>query len=154
MDVMKKTNLIILFTFFTVIGFTQSMRPGYDKQLADSLGADQYGMKMYAFVILKTGTVVLEDKTLRDSIFHAHLNNIVSLVEAGKLIVSGPLFENEKQYEGIFIFNASMKETTELLKTDPAIQAGLLNTEIYNWYGSAALPMYLKYHDKVQMTDF
>ncbi len=151
---MKKTNLIILFMFFTLIGFTQSVRPGYDKQLADSLGADQYGMKMYALVILKTGDAVIHDQVQRDSIFKAHLNNIVSLVEAGKLIVSGPLFENEKQYEGIFIFNASMKETAELLKTDPAIQAGLLNTELYNWYGSAALPLYLKYHDKVQKVDF
>ena len=27
----------------------------YDKALADSLGGDDYGMKMYTFVILKNG---------------------------------------------------------------------------------------------------
>lgn len=151
---MKKTTLSILMMYFTLLGFAQSVRPGYDQHLADSLGADQYGMKMYVLVILKTGDAVINDQVQRDSIFKAHLNNIVRLVEAGKLIVSGPLFENEKQYEGIFIFNTTMKETTELLNTDPAIRAGLLNTELYNWYGSAALPLYLKYHDKVQKVDF
>ena len=151
---MKKTTLSILLMYCSLLGFTQSVRSGYDQHLADSLGADQYGMKMYVLVILKSGNAVITDQAQRDNIFKAHLNNIVSLVEAGKLIVSGPLFENEKQYEGIFIFNTKMQETAELLKTDPAIQAGLLDTELYNWYGSAALPLYLKYHDKVQKVDF
>lgn len=151
---MKKTSLIILFMLFTLIGFTQSVRPGYDKHLADSLGADDYGMKMYSFVLLKTGKAEMKDEKMRDSIFIAHLQNIGRLVELGKLIVSGPMMENEHQYEGIFIFTTSLEETKVLLKTDPAVQAGLLETEIYNWYGSAALPLYLKYHDKLQKIDF
>jgi len=33
----------------------QTNNPNYDKALADSLGADDYGMKSYVFVILKSG---------------------------------------------------------------------------------------------------
>jgi uncharacterized protein len=40
------------------------------------------------------------------------------------------------------------------LETDPAIRTGILNAELYQWYGSAALPMYLKFHQNVQKTSF
>ena len=38
--------------------------------------------------------------------------------------------------------------------TDPAIEAGILDYEIFDWYGSAALPEYLKIHEKIQKTSF
>ncbi len=38
--------------------------------------------------------------------------------------------------------------------TDPAVKAGLLDAELYQSYGSAALPLYLPFHDKVKKTDF
>lgn len=36
-----------------------------------------------------------------------------------------------------------------VLQTDPAIKAGLLDMELYNWYGSAALSEYLPFFDKI-----
>jgi len=48
----------------------------YNKQLADSLGADDYGMKIYVLVILKTGKAKIEDKQKADSLFLGHLQNI------------------------------------------------------------------------------
>jgi hypothetical protein len=48
----------------------------------------------------------------------------------------------------------SILEAEALLKTDPAIENGLLEPEIYEWYGSAALPEYLKYVDKATKKKF
>ncbi|MEO8086682.1 MAG: hypothetical protein ABI763_07680 [Bacteroidota bacterium] len=48
----------------------------------------------------------------------------------------------------------TIEEANELLKTDPAIFAKLLDIELYQWYGSAALPVYLPYHDKIRKERF
>lgn len=125
--------------------------PNYDKSLADKLGGDDYGMKAYFLVILKTGTNTTTDKALINESFGGHMDNIHRLVEEGKLIVAGPLGTNENNYRGIFILNNihSTEEAKELLQTDPAIKNGLLDYEIFDWYGSAALPEYLPYSDKI-----
>ena len=133
----------------------QSTNPKYDKTFADSLGADDYGMKMYVSVILKTGPTKIDDKKVTDSLFGGHLQNIRRLANEGKLVVAGPLEKNEKTYRGIFILNVqTIEEAKELLKTDPVIRAGLLDSELYGWYGSAALPMYLPASEKVEKLSF
>ncbi len=122
----------------------------YNKALADSLGADQYGMKMYQLVILKTGTNSLTDKEKIGELFRGHMSNMEKLVKENKLVVAGPFGKNDKQYRGIFIFSVKTKEEAEaLLQTDPAVQSRLLDAEIYPWYGSAALPKYLDYHSQI-----
>jgi uncharacterized protein YciI len=123
----------------------------FDKQLAEKLGADDYGMKMYYLVILKTGVNATADQQLINESFRGHLDNINRLVEEGKMIVAGPLEKNEKSYRGIFILNDidTVEEAREILNTDPAIKNGLLDYEIYGWYGSAALPEYLPFSDKI-----
>jgi len=130
---------------------SQSNNPSYNKTLADSLGGDDYGMKAYVLVILKTGPVVIENKKIVDSLFKGHLNNIGRLAKEGKLVVAGPLKKNEKTYRGIFILNVkTIEEANALLATDPAVKEKLLDAELYNWYGSSALPMYLPFHEKVE----
>lgn len=130
---------------------TVLINPNYDKELAKKLGADDYGMKSYFFVILKTGENTTTDKELINEYFRGHLDNINRLVEEGKLIVAGPLGKNEKNYRGIFIIDniSSLEEAKKLMLTDPAIKNGLLDYEIYNWYGSAALPEYLPASEKI-----
>jgi uncharacterized protein len=133
----------------------QSINPNYDKNLADSLGGDDYGMKQYMLVILKTGSVVIKDKSITDSLFRGHMKNINRLAESGKLIVAGPMQKNDKAYRGIFILNVkSIEEARALLDIDPAIKAKVLDSEVYGWYGSAALPMYLDFHKKVEKKGF
>lgn len=128
----------------------QQDNPKYDKHLADSLGSDEYGMKRYVLVILKTGPATISEKPVVDSLFRGHMANIGRLAQEGKLVVAGPLQKNDKTYRGIFILNVkTLDEAKALLQTDPAIKANLLDSELYSWYGSAALPMYLKYHEKV-----
>src|SRR5690606_10757852 len=124
--------------------------PQYDSDLAQKLGADDYGTKGFILVMLNTGRNQSTDKDLISNSFRGHMDNINRLAEEGKLIVAGPLGKNDQTYRGIFILDVpSIEETETLLQTDPAIQAGLLDFELYNWYGSAALPEYLKYSNKV-----
>jgi uncharacterized protein YciI len=147
-------NMKTLFTFLlltlTITAMAQTKNPNYDAELAKTLGGDDYGMKKYILVILKTGTNTTTEKTERDSLFRGHLDNIGRLVELNKLIVAGPLGKNDKTYRGIFILNVtSFEEANQLLETDPAVKEKLLEAELYEWYGSAALPEYLKASDKI-----
>jgi uncharacterized protein len=125
--------------------------PNYDKILAERLNGDDYGMKNYFLVILKTGTNTTTDKELIAESFRGHMDNISRLVKEGKIVVAGPLRKNENNYRGIFILNnlKSLEEANELLRTDLAIKNQLLDYEIFTWYGSAALPEYLSISDKI-----
>jgi uncharacterized protein YciI len=148
---MKKILALLLAIVIIIRLDAQTTNPKYDKALADSLKGDEYGMKMYVLVILKTGTAKIDNKATVDSLFKGHMANIGRLAEEGKLIVAGPLKKNEKTYRGIFIFNmSSIDEVKPLLNTDPAIREKLLDAELFNWYGSAALPVYLKTHEKIE----
>lgn len=148
------TFLLFSFTFLPQVN-AQSSNLKYNQALADSLGADDYGMKQYIFVILKTGKAVSPDQATRDSLFAGHMQNIGRLVKEGKLIVAGPMQKNSADYRGIFILNVkTLDEARLLLDTDPAIKSGLLDPELFQWYGSAALPMYLRFQDHVKMKDF
>lgn len=145
---------LIFITMAAVLSFTlvhgQGINPNYDSTLAKTLGADEYGMKKYVLVILKTGTNVTESKSSKDSLFKGHMSNIRRLVDQKKLIVAGPLGKNENEYRGIFILDVpSIEEAAELMETDPAIKAHLLKPDLYTWYGSAALSEYLISADKI-----
>ncbi|WP_336686631.1 YciI family protein [Chryseobacterium bernardetii] len=126
-------------------------KPEYNQELAASLGADQYGMKPYTIVMLTTGTAKIEDKTQMSSLMKGHMENIGKLAKEGKIVVAGPfLKKNKENYRGMFIFNTKSKEEAEQwVKTDPAVQAGVFSYEVFPWYGSAALPLYLKHHDEI-----
>ncbi|MEW6990232.1 YciI family protein [Colwelliaceae bacterium 6441] len=128
----------------------QQNNPNYDAKLAAKLGADDYGMKSFYLVILKSGNNKTTDTEKKRKAFRGHLDNINRLVADKKLIVAGPLAKNDKAYRGIFILDVSTEaQALELLKTDPAINADYLQADMYQWYGSAALAEYLPASDKV-----
>jgi uncharacterized protein YciI len=146
----KLLFIILLSCLSTSFSSAQDVSKKYNKVLADSLGADDYGMKMYSFVILKTGTNDMEAGAERDSIFRGHMNNIGRLVEEDKLIVAGPFGANDDQFRGLFIFTEpDIQKTKALLATDPAIASEILAYDIYPWYGSAALGMYLPFSEEI-----
>lgn len=152
---------VLIFTFLAaaslILGQTEKDKtslgtnPNYDNELAKRMGADDYGMKNYFLVILKTGANTSADKALVAESFKGHMTNINRLVADGKLVVAGPFGKNQKNYRGIFILNnlKTQEEATQLLQTDPAVKNGLLDYEIFPWYGSAALPEYLPFSDKI-----
>jgi uncharacterized protein YciI len=149
-----KAKLILAVLFFvTIFSFAQKTteKPKFNQELATKLGADQYGMKAYTIVMLTSGSTKIDDKAKMGELMKGHLANIVKLADEGKIIVAGPFLEkNKEDYRGMFIFNTKSKEEAELwVKTDPAVQAGVFNYEIFPWYGSAALPTYLEHHKEI-----
>jgi len=152
---MKQLLLLLVFLSVTLSIQAQKTNPKYDADLAKKVGADDYGMKSYIFVILKTGTNTSTNKIEVDKAFAGHMTNMNTMVEAGKLVVAGPIGENDKNYRGIFILNESdMGKAKILLATDPAIKAKFLDYDIFPWYGSAALSEYLEASDKVWKVGF
>ena len=152
---MSKLLITLLLIVIGINLHAQTGNPKYNQALADSLGADDYGMKQYIFVILRKGKIETPDQATRDRLFAGHMQNIGRLANDGKLIVAGPMQKNRADYRGIFILNVkTFDEAKLLLDTDPAVKSGLLDPELFQWYGSAALPTYLKFHDHVKKKDF
>ncbi|NML20865.1 hypothetical protein HHL16_08265 [Pseudoflavitalea sp. G-6-1-2] len=148
---MKQLIFSAILLCSAIISVAQTNNIVYNKALADSLGADKYGMKSYIFVVLKTGTYAPAEKDKLNELFRGHMENINRLANAGKLIVAGPFRKNDKSYRGIFILNVkTTAEAKELLDKDPAIKQKLFDVELLEWYGSAALPLYLPYHEKIE----
>ncbi len=147
---MKSLLIMQVLLCLAVSSFAQTINPNYDSTLAKTFGADDYGMKMYVLVILKTGSNTIENKIVKDSLFAGHMQNMGRLVDMDKLIVAGPLGKNDKTYRGIFILNVTtFEEANQLMETDPAIKEKLLEPELFKWYGSAALSDYLKTSEKI-----
>lgn len=149
----SKVLFIVSLTVFTLSLGQEKKKEKlkFNQELADSLGADQYGMKPYTIVMLTSGTMKIENKTQMNNLMKGHMANIGKLAEEGKIIVAGPFLEkNKENYRGMFIFNTKSKEEAEQwVKTDPAVQAGVFSYVIFPWYGSAALPLYLKHHEEI-----
>lgn len=147
---MKKIIPLLLFVFLTTISYSQNQNPNYDALLAKQMEADDYGMKMYVFVVLKTGSNTTTDKTFISDCFAGHMANISKLVASKQMVIAGPMKKNEDNIRGIFILNvATIEQAKELLFADPAVKANLLSADYYPWYGSAAIQEYLPFHDKV-----
>lgn len=147
---MKKTLFLLLLLSFGTTLFSQETGLTYDEKLAKSLNADDRGMKNYVFCLLKTGSNTTATKEETQKLFQGHMDNIGRLAKEGKLVVAGPFMKNERNYRGIYIFNASsIEEAKEFVSTDPAVQSNLLEAELTLWYGSAALQETLKIHEKI-----
>ena len=148
---MKTMVFMSLFLLLVLPAAAQTVQSEYDPALAKSLGADEFGMKWYVMAILKTGSNDLKDSVQRADLFAGHFKNIGRLAEMGKLVVAGPFGKNDKTFRGIFILNVStLEEAKELLQSDPTIRERVLEAELFKWYGSAALPEYLKFQKKIQ----
>jgi len=151
---MKATFFLIIFLLTGSLAHAQKSNPNYDETLAKKLGADDFGMKNYVFVILKTGENKTADKEELNKLFRGHMENIQRLVIEGKLIVAGPFGKNDKTWRGLFILDVkTVEEARELVNTDPAIKAGIFDVDLVPWYGSAALPEYLPASDKIWKTE-
>ncbi|MBA2250889.1 MAG: hypothetical protein H0W12_11940 [Chitinophagaceae bacterium] len=155
MNTIRFTLLITLFIVTSNFTIAQQPVEEYDSALAKKLKADDYGMKAYVLVILKKGTTIITDQKVRDSIFHGHMANITRLANENKLLLAGPTGKNDKNYEGIFIYNTGdIKEAKTWLNSDPAIQSKDLDAEVYAWYGPAALQEVLAINKKLQKKHF
>ena len=150
---MKKITLFLLLG--CALTYAQKAKPTYNKTLAQSLNADDYGMKHYVFCLLKTGKNTTATDKEKEELFKGHMANIKKLSEEGKLTVAGPFMENDREYRGIFIFNvATIEEAQALVASDPAVKAGIFEAELTPWYSSAALQEVPKIHEQIAKSKF
>jgi uncharacterized protein YciI len=152
---MKKIFLALLI-FSVTASFAQRKypprhtKPKLDTMMIKRTGADEYGMKKYVVAFLKKGPNRNQDSATAAQLQKAHLDNITSLVNMGKLVVAGP-FTDDGELRGIYVFNvATIEEAKKLTETDPAVQAGRLEMELHPWYASAALMEIPLLHTKIE----
>ena len=150
---MKKSH-IVLFLLFVFYLSVNAQKPIYDSILSKKLNADDYGMKMYVFVMLKTGSNTSTDKEAKSKAFAGHMKNIQYMADNGKLAVAGP-FEKSGTHRGLFILNVTtFEEANKLLEGDTAIKEKYLEPELIQWYGSASLMETPEIHKKLQKKNF
>ena len=155
----------VIFLTFVLAGCSQNAAPPdqqkltegaaqFNSELASKLGADEYGMRSYVMVVLKTGPMdsKITDAEARAEIFSGHFSNMTKLAEAKKLVLSGPFIEGGEK-RGLFIFNVpTLAEAEKLVQTDPAVEAGIFVPEFTKYYGSAALMQIQDVHKTIQKT--
>lgn len=151
--------ILLAIAFFSLLLTTHAVTPlqppsEYDAKLAATLGADDYGMRQYVLVILKTGPKKLPAGKERDEMFKGHMANIQRLAKEGKLALAGPL-DGKDGWRGLFIMSVkTIDEARKLTETDPVIKEGEMVAEYHTYYGSAALMQVNDIHRKVQKKSF
>jgi uncharacterized protein YciI len=132
----------------------QQTPASYDEALATRLGADEYGMRSYVLVVLKTGPNKMPAGPERDEMFRGHFANMKRLSDEGKLVLAGP-FDGVDGWRGLFIFAVKdIDEARQLAATDPVLVKGEMTAEFHKYYGSAALALVREFHDKVAKKRF
>ena len=133
---------------------TSAPAPTFDAALAQSVGADDYGMRRYVLVILKSGPKRMPAGAQRDEMFKGHMANINRLAEEGKLALAGP-FDGVDGWRGLFILAVTdIEEAKKLVATDPVISSGEMIAEYHKYYGSAALMLVNDAHKTVAKKSF
>lgn len=121
--------------------------PTYDAALASRLGADEYGMRHYVLVVLKTGPNRMPAGPARDAMFKGHFDNIKRLAAEGKLVLAGP-FDGTDGWRGLFVLAVdNLDEAKALASTDPVLASGEMVAEYHKYYGSAALLLVPQTHE-------
>jgi len=141
-----------------ICGFAQTpdkpQNPNYDAELAKKTGADEYGMKSYVLVILKSSATPVPKGAERDAMFAGHFANMKRLAGEGKLALAGPL-DGVDGWRGLFVLAVSnIEEAKKLVATDPVIIKGEMIAEYHKWRGSAALMLVNEAHNKVGKKTF
>lgn len=128
-------NLILIATFIVAIvaaANNKTTSASSTKEIKDSTPA--YQMKQYWLVLLKKGPNRNHSKVDGDKIQAAHMANINRLHQQGKIIMAGPI-GNDQDIRGIFIMDG--KDSTEIasyVATDSAVLTGRLRVEILPWW--------------------
>lgn len=156
-------GFILVFAAITLTGCAEELNQDessaaegaeFDAELAEELGADEYGMHRYVMALLKAGPNRDQDEETAAELQNAHMANIQRLAEEGLLILAGPFLDNG-ELRGIYVFDVStVEEAAALTQTDPAIQAGRLEMELHPWYGPAALKQIPELNESVTRTKF
>ena len=70
----------------------------------------------------------------RSRILEQHLANVLSMLDSGKAVISGPM-RDDTDLVGIFILRAqSAEEAKTWVDADPAVKSGLFAAEMHPWW--------------------
>ena len=103
----------------------------------------------FHMALLKHGpkwTATQTDETKR--LHQDHVNYVISMLEAGKAIMAGPLGDSE-EIDGVYVFRAkSAEEAKAWAEADPSIASGFRIAEMHPWwsediFGKPAKPLKL-----------
>lgn len=123
---------------------------GFDEALATRLEADDYGMRGYTFVLLKTGPAEINDPDRRRELFAGHFANMTRLAENGDLVLAGPLSDDTNKRGILILATQDIEEAKVMLEADPAVAAGIFVADYSGYYGSAGLMEMNALHKRVQ----
>lgn len=127
----------------------EAAKPEFDAERALALGADEYGMKSYVLVILKSGPTPLPAGDARNEMFKGHFANMKRLSDEKKLVLAGPL-DGVDGWRGLFILAVpTIEEAKTHVATDPVIVNGEMIAEYHKYYGSAALMLINDLHQTI-----
>jgi uncharacterized protein YciI len=128
-------NVILILTFVVAIIAAANNKPlpnTITTKAKDSTPTAQ--MKQYWLVLLKAGPNRNHTKVDSDQIQAAHMATISRFHEQGKIIMAGPM-GNEQDLRGLFIMNGKdSSEIASLVATDSAVITGLLRFEVHPWW--------------------
>ena len=95
----------------------------------------QHKLVQFQMAIMKKGPEWASTKEPeRNQIRQQHLANVLSLLESGKAVITGP-FDDDTDLAGIFILRASSTaEAKSWVDADPAVKAGLMVPEMHPWW--------------------
>jgi len=95
----------------------------------------QHKLVQFQMAIMKKGPEWASTKEPeRNQIRQQHLANVLSLLESGKAVITGP-FDDDTDLAGIFILRASSTaEAKSWIDGDPAVKAGLMVPEMHAWW--------------------
>jgi uncharacterized protein YciI len=135
-------------------GAVGAVPPTFDAGLAKSLGADDFGMRSYVLVVLKSGPNKLPPGAERNDMFKGHFANIKRLAAEGKLALAGP-FDGVDGWRGLFILSvADVEEAKQCVAADPVISKGEMVAEFHKYYGSAGLMVVNEVHGRIAKKSF
>jgi uncharacterized protein YciI len=86
----------------------------------------------YALVLLRKGPASREDEERNTRMQHLHLQHLAKLQLSGKLILNGPILE-ENDILGVSIYGTSVEEARQLAEADPKVAEGYLTIEVIPW---------------------
>ncbi len=97
-------------------------------------------MTTYTFGILRKGPKWGPEVTPEtQKIQEGHMSNIRKMAESGHLVVAGPL-QDGGDMRGLFVFGKGTREEIRaMVDQDPAVKAGRLVVDLYNWFAAAGL---------------
>lgn len=100
--------------------------------------AASMGRSIYYVYLLKKGPAWSPDSTPEiDALQEAHLGNLRRLIDAGQLVLNGPLLDALQlggEIRGIGVLKASsLAEAHEWIGTDPMVKVGRLVFEVHAW---------------------